>query len=128
MEKELTVFITGATSGFGEACAKRFAQDGAHLIIIGRREQRLSDLANQLASPVHAIPLDVRDRSAVEKVVKELPLAFRDVDILINNAGLALGIEPAHQTSLDDWEQMIETNCRGLATITRALLPGIRNG
>ncbi len=125
MEKKLTVLITGATSGFGEACAKRFAQDGAHLIIIGRREQRLFDLANQLASPVHAIPLDVRDRSAVEKVVTELPLAFQDVDVLINNAGLALGIEPAHQTSLDNWDQMIETNCRGLVTVTRALLPGM---
>jgi 3-hydroxy acid dehydrogenase/malonic semialdehyde reductase len=125
MKKNLTVFITGATSGFGEACAKRFAQDGAQLIITGRREQRLFDLANQLNSPVHAIPLDLRDRCTIEKAVEDLPLEFREVDVLINSAGLALGIEPAHQTLLDEWEQMIDTNCRGLVTITRALLPGM---
>lgn len=120
-----TVLVTGATAGFGEACAERFAADGARLVICGRRTDRLRALAKRLRVPVHAVTLDVRDRGAVEKAAAGLPGDFAAVDVLVNNAGLALGLEPAHRASVDEWEQMIDTNCRGLVVLTRALLPGM---
>ncbi len=120
-----TAFISGATSGFGEACAERLSREGARLVIAGRREQRLVDLAERLGGQIHALALDVRDRAAVERAVAGLPPPFREVDVLVNSAGLALGLEPAHRASLDEWEQMIDTNCRGLVALTRALLPGM---
>jgi 3-hydroxy acid dehydrogenase/malonic semialdehyde reductase len=120
-----TVFVSGATSGFGEACAERFARDGARLVVCGRRSARLEALAKRLAVPLVTLVLDVRDRAAVERAVAGLPREFAAVDVLVNNAGLALGLEPAHRASLDDWEQMIDTNCRGLVVLTRALLPGM---
>ncbi len=120
-----TVFITGATSGFGEACAERFHAEGARLVVTGRREQRLLDLAKRLGGQIYTLALDVRDRAAVERAVAALPSPFREVDVLLNNAGLALGLEPAHRASLDEWEQMIDTNCRGLVTLTRTILPGM---
>ena len=123
----LTVLVTGATAGFGEATAERFARDGARLVVAGRRIDRLEALARRLGAlaPVHALPLDVRDRAMVERSLASLPAAFAQVDVLVNNAGLALGLEPAHRASLDEWEEMIDTNNRGLVTVTRQLLPGM---
>ena len=123
----LTVLVTGATSGFGEATAERFAKDGTRLVIAGRRADRLEKLARRLGAlaPVHALPLDVRDRASVERALATLPADFAQVDVLVNNAGLALGLEPAHRASLDEWEEMIDTNNRGLVTMTRQLLPGM---
>jgi 3-hydroxy acid dehydrogenase/malonic semialdehyde reductase len=123
----LTVLVTGATVGFGEATAERFARDGARLVIAGRRADRLEALARRLGAlaPVHPLRLDVRDRAAVERSLSSLPAEFAEVDVLVNNAGLALGLEPAHRANLDEWEEMIATNNRGLVTVTRQLLPGM---
>ena len=121
-----TIFITGATSGFGRACAHRFAHDGWRLIVAGRRRDRLDELVDRLPEvPVHPVELDVRDREAVRRVLDGLPEAFRDIDVLVNNAGLALGLEGAHQADLDDWETMIDTNIKGLCTLTRLVLPAM---
>ncbi|MCC8988512.1 MAG: SDR family oxidoreductase [Candidatus Contendobacter sp.] len=122
-----TAFITGATSGFGAACARRFAENGWRLILCGRRLDRLDTLRDQLAAtvPVHAFPLDVRDEAAVNTAVAALPDGFDTVDLLINNAGLALGLEPAHRCDMQDWQTMIDTNIKGLLYCTRALLPGM---
>lgn len=120
-----TVFITGATAGFGEACARRYAAAGHRLILTGRRSDRLKALAGSLKVPVHTITLDVRDRKAVEQAVSSLPAEFAAIDILLNNAGLALGLEPAHRVNIDDWEQMVDTNIKGLMYCTRAILPGM---
>ena len=122
-----TVLVTGATAGFGEATAERFARDGARLVIAGRRGDRLAALARRLSAqgPVHPLTLDVRDRAAVERALATLPADFARVDVLVNNAGLALGLEPAHRASVDDWEQMIDTNNRGLVVVTRQILPGM---
>ncbi|HEY5789222.1 MAG TPA: SDR family NAD(P)-dependent oxidoreductase [Gammaproteobacteria bacterium] len=119
------VFVTGATSGFGLAIARRFAALGSRLIIAGRRRERLDALAAELDVPVHVITLDVRDRDAVFAAVEGLPEPFREIDVLVNNAGLALGLEPAHECNLDDWYTMIDTNDRGLVTVTRAVSPGM---
>ncbi len=121
----MIVFVSGATSGFGEAIARRFARDGARVVICGRRADRLHALAAELGVAVHAIELDVRDRSALEAAVAAIPPAFAEIDLLVNNAGLALGLEPAHRASLDQWEQMVDTNIKGLITLTRAILPGM---
>lgn len=120
-----TVLVTGASAGFGAAIARRFAADGARLILAGRRGERLQALADELAVPCLALSLDVRDRAAVEAAVAALPAEFANVDLLVNNAGLALGMEPAQRASLDDWEQMVDTNIKGLLYLTRALLPGM---
>ena len=121
-----TILITGATSGFGKACAERFAREGWRLIVTGRRTKQLQELAAQLApAPVHALELDVRDRKAVQTAITSLPADFARVDVLVNNAGLALGLEGAHQASLDDWETMIDTNIKGLCYLTRWLLPAM---
>ena len=121
------VFITGSTSGIGAACARAFAADGARLVLTGRSREKLEALARDLgdAAPSHVALLDVRDRAAVERCVAELPQEFAAVTHLVNNAGLALGIEPAHEADLDDWETMIDTNVKGLVYCTRALLPGM---
>ncbi len=122
-----TVLVTGATAGFGEATAERFARDGDRLVIAGRRADRLEALARRLSAlaPVHPLTLDVRDRAAVERALSTLPADFARVDVLVNSAGLALGLEPAHRASVDDWEQMIDTNARGLVAVTRQVLPGM---
>ncbi|MEU9507578.1 SDR family oxidoreductase [Micromonospora sp. NPDC048170] len=116
-----TVFVTGASSGFGAAVARRFAADGARVVACARRADRLA----ALGPDVLPLVLDVRDRAAVTAAIEELPAPYAEIDILVNNAGLALGMEPAHQADLDDWERMLDTNCRGLAYCTHAVLPGM---
>lgn len=121
----MIVFVTGASSGFGAAIARRFARDGARIIAAGRRLGRLDALAAELGPNCLPLVLDVRDRTAVERAVTTLPPEFAEVDVLVNNAGLALGLEPAQRASLDDWDQMVDTNVKGLMYCTRALLPGM---
>lgn len=120
-----TLFITGTTSGFGEACARRFAAAGWSLVITGRRRERLAALAEELSARTEVLPLavDVRDRAAMQAAIDGLPDAFATLRGLINNAGLALGLDPAQQCSLDDWETMVDTNVKGLMYTTRMLLP-----
>ncbi|MEZ7197504.1 SDR family oxidoreductase [Pseudodesulfovibrio karagichevae] len=121
-----TILITGATAGFGEAMARRFAAEGWNLVITGRRTQRLEELKAALSpAEVHTLTFDVRDRQACEQAIKTLPGAFASIDVLVNNAGLALGLEPAQACDLDDWETMIDTNIKGLTYMTRAVLPGM---
>lgn len=119
------VFITGATSGFGEAAAQVFAEAGWSLVLSGRRLARLQKLYDRLnlLVPVHIIELDVRDSEAVAAAVAELPAAFADIKTLINNAGLALAPQPAQKVDLQDWKTMIDTNVTGLVNVTHALLP-----
>jgi len=120
-----TVLVTGASAGFGAAIARKFATGGARVILSARRADRLTELARELGDHVHALELDVRDRAAVERAITGLPPAFSSIDVLVNNAGLALGLEPAQRASLDDWDQMVDTNCKGLVYVTRAVLPGM---
>jgi 3-hydroxy acid dehydrogenase/malonic semialdehyde reductase len=120
-----TVFVTGASAGFGEAIARRFAADGARVIVSARRSDRIAELAKELGSNVLPLTFDVRDRAAVADAVSGLPPEFTAIDVLVNNAGLAMGLEPAYEASLDDWDAMIDTNCKGLAYCTRAVLPGM---
>jgi len=119
--------ITGATSGFGAATARRFAADGWKLILTGRREERLQELVDELGGPdrVLARPMDMRDRKAVEEGLGNLPAGFADVELLVNNAGLAKGLEPAWEYDVDDWEVMIDTNIKGLLYATHTVLPGM---
>jgi 3-hydroxy acid dehydrogenase/malonic semialdehyde reductase len=127
------IFITGATSGFGEACARKFAAAGDHLIITGRRKDRLEALQRELeggghaaaGQPVRVLPLvfDVQDKAAVFAAIAGLPEAWRKIDVLINNAGLAAGRDFFDEASLDDWETMIDTNLKGLLYVTKAVLP-----
>ncbi|WP_242338010.1 MULTISPECIES: SDR family oxidoreductase [unclassified Anaeromyxobacter] len=117
--------VTGATAGFGAACAEALLRAGARVVATGRREDRLEALAARGGGRVHPLVLDVRDRGAVEAAISGLPPGFAAIDVLVNNAGLALGLEPAQRASLDEWETMIATNCTGLVTVTRAVLPGM---
>ncbi|MFL5263034.1 MAG: SDR family NAD(P)-dependent oxidoreductase [Anaeromyxobacteraceae bacterium] len=123
--QDRVALVTGATSGFGAACAEHLAAAGARVVLCGRRGERLADVARKLGDRALPVVLDVRDRAAVESALAALPAPFAAVDVLVNNAGLALGLEPAHRASLDDWETMIDTNCKGLVTCTRTLLPGM---
>ncbi len=122
-------FITGASSGIGASCARSFAAEGTHLILAARRKARLDDLASELRKAhgirVHTVELDVRDRLAVEASLKGLPEDFRDIDILVNNAGLSRGLDKFHEGRIDDWEEMIDTNIKGLLYVTKNILPGM---
>jgi len=119
-----TVLITGATAGIGQAAARRFASAGWKIIATGRRAERLDDLVAELgADVVHPLVFDIRDEAAIDAALDALPEGFGDIDVLINNAGLALGVAAAQDADLDQWRQMIDTNITGLVTITRRLLP-----
>lgn len=117
-----TILITGASSGFGMAAARLLAEKGHKLILVARRKQILEELKSELKTDVHVAEVDVRDRSQVESLFTTLPAEFRDVDVLVNNAGLALGLEPAYEASLDDWDVMVDTNVKGLMYCTRYAL------
>jgi 3-hydroxy acid dehydrogenase / malonic semialdehyde reductase len=120
------VFITGATSGFGAAAARRYVAAGGKVIATGRREDRLEALRDELgAENCHIITLDVRDRAALEAAIASIPAPFDAINIVLANAGLALGIGPAAEASLDDWQTMIDTNISGLVYTVRLLLPGL---
>lgn len=121
----MIVLVTGATSGFGAEMARKFAQNGHQVIAAGRRKDRLDLLAAELGANLLPLVMDVRDKASIQNALGTLPAAWQEIDVLINNAGLALGIEPAHKASLENWETMIATNCTGLVTITRALLPAM---
>jgi 3-hydroxy acid dehydrogenase / malonic semialdehyde reductase len=123
--KQITVFVTGASSGFGAAITRRFAAGGARVVASARRADRLADLAGELGPSVLPLELDVSQRSEVERAFGSLPEDFSEVDVLVNNAGGALGLEPAQEADLGNWEQMIDTNCAGLVYCTRAVLPGM---
>ncbi|RYY98895.1 MAG: SDR family NAD(P)-dependent oxidoreductase [Chitinophagaceae bacterium] len=127
-----TVLITGATAGFGAACAARFAGSGHRLILNGRRTERLeavaADLRNRFGTESLLLPFDVRDRAAATSAIEGLPEGWRRIDILINNAGLALGRDLFADGSLDDWDTMLDTNVKGLLYVTRAALPFMERG
>ena len=120
-----TVLVTGASAGFGAAITRRFVAEGARVIAAARSEERLKTLAGELGDAVLPLALDVRDADAVAEVVAGLPESWHGIDVLVNNAGLAKGLEPAHRAELADWDQMIETNVTGLVHLTRAVLPGM---
>lgn len=124
-----TVLITGATSGIGAACARKFAGAGYRVIITARRAEQLAVMAGDLQREfgVEALPLcfDVRDLDAVKRALDSIPAAWRDIDVLINNAGLALGLEPEYAGDFTDWETMIDTNVKGLLYMTRLVVPGM---
>ena len=121
--------ITGATSGIGEGCARRFARGGYDLILTGRNTGKLEVLKKELEAQdgiqVLALAFDVRNREAAKKAVDYIPLTWRNIDVLINNAGLARGLEPEYEGDFDDWDQMIDTNIKGLLTMTRLIVPGM---
>ena len=127
MAKKIAL-ITGATSGIGEGCARKFAQGGYNLIITGRNTTKLEQLKNELeadGTQVLALAFDVRNREAAKKAVDFLPQPWRDIDVLINNAGLARGLDPEYKGDFDEWDQMIDTNIKGLLTMTRLIVPGM---
>jgi 3-hydroxy acid dehydrogenase / malonic semialdehyde reductase len=123
------VFITGASAGIGEACAGAFAAAGARLILSARRTERLANVAKRLAAECgtecHLLALDVRRRAEVAHAVESLPEAWREVDVLVNNAGLGRGLDKLHEGQPDEWEEMLDTNVKGLLFVTHALLPGM---
>ncbi len=125
------VLITGASSGIGAACARSFAAAGAKLILAARRLDRLQELTDQLtkefAVPIHVLALDVGDRPQVKSTLQSLPPVWQDIDILVNNAGLSRGLDKLHEGDIQDWEEMIDTNVKGLLYVTRAVLPGMVN-
>lgn len=125
MSDTRTVLVTGATAGFGAAIARRFAKEGHKVIATGRRTDRLDELSAELGDSVHALQLDVRDYDRVVGAISELPEAFANIDVLVNNAGLALGLAAANEADIADWQTMIDTNVNGLVYCTRALLPGM---
>ncbi len=118
-----TVFITGASSGFGKAIAKKYAAKGFRLILIARRLQRLQQLKAELNCDCLLIQLDVQDQAAIFEAIEKLPEAFSQINILVNNAGLALGLEAAPEASLEQWNTMVDTNIKGLMAVTRAIVP-----
>ena len=127
-----TIFITGATSGFGQAIAEKFAATGDHLIITGRRKDRLEKLSFDLQKDfgIKVLPLnfDVRDKDSVFREIQNMPEQWRSIDILINNAGLALGRDYFDEASLEDWDNMLDTNVKGLLYVSKAVMPYLKKG
>jgi serine 3-dehydrogenase len=127
--KDKVVFITGASSGIGRSCARAFAAEGARVLMCGRRADRLKDFAAELKKgfgvPVHQFALDVRDQPAVDKAIADLPGEWRPIEVLVNNAGLSRGLDKLPNGLVSDWEEMIDTNIKGLLYVTRAVLPGM---
>lgn len=121
----MIIFVTGATSGFGEATAKKFAEDGAKVIGTGRRKDRLERLQKELGTNFLPLTFDVGQRNETQEAIASLPPAFAAVDVLVNNAGGAIGLDPAQSADLDDWDGMIDSNVKGLVYCTRFLLPGM---
>ena len=121
----MLVLVTGATSGFGAEIAGKFVREGHRVIATGRRRERLGKLAAELGSSLLPVEMDVACTASIEQGLAALSTTWREVDVLVNNAGLALGTQPAHQAALDDWETMIATNCKGLVTMTHMVLPGM---
>jgi NADP-dependent 3-hydroxy acid dehydrogenase YdfG len=123
------VFITGASSGIGAATALAFSAEGARLLLAARRADKLAEIAaaaiNHGAEAVHTISLDVRDRKAVQQAIDTLPAEWAAIDILVNNAGLSRGLEKLYEGKIEDWEEMIDTNVKGLLYVTRAVVPGM---
>ena len=125
-----TVMVTGASSGFGLACARAFAQKGCKVIAAARRRERLQALKDELKQQlgddrVFVLPLDVTSEQQVDSMFDAIPEEYAQIDILVNNAGLALGLEPAHQADLSNWHRMVDTNIKGLYLMTRKILPGM---
>lgn len=121
----MIVLITGASSGFGEEMARKFVRHGHRVIAAARRADRLGNLQQELGASLLPVTMDVTDKASISQALANLPADWKQIDVLINNAGLALGTEPAHQASLEEWETMIATNCKGLVTVTRAVLPAM---
>jgi len=121
----MIIFVTGATAGFGQSITRRFIANGHKVIASGRRAERLKELKEELGANLYTVQLDVRNRAAIDEAIAALPAEWRDIDVLVNNAGLALGIEPAHKANIEDWENMIDTNNKGLVYMTRAVLPAM---
>lgn len=122
------VLVTGATSGIGLACARKFAENGDKLILTGRNEQRLAEIRKELVekgTEVLTLAFDVRDREKASRYIGQLPAEWQEIDVLVNNAGLALGLEPEYEGNPDEWETMIDTNIKGLLTMTRLVVPGM---
>ncbi len=123
------ILITGASAGIGKACAQTFAREGCHLILAARRSDKIATLADQLAQQhgiqTHTLTLDVRDRLAVNEAINELPDQWSEIDILINNAGLSRGLDKVQEAYYLDWDEMIDTNIKGLLWVSRAVLPGM---
>jgi NADP-dependent 3-hydroxy acid dehydrogenase YdfG len=122
------VLITGATSGIGEACARKVAQNGDKVILTGRNQVRMTAIADELkaqGAEVLTLMFDVRDREAARQAIESLPAEWQEIDVLVNNAGLALGLEPEFEGNSDDWDGMIDTNVKGLLTMTRLIVPGM---
>ncbi len=125
MRQHPTVLITGASSGIGEACARAFAERGARLVLAARRRDRLEALQAALAADSVVLPLDVRDRAAVEEALAGLTPPFDDLDVLVNNAGLAAGLDPLPEGDVDHWDRMLDTNVRGVLNVTRPVVRGM---
>jgi len=123
--KGKNIMITGASSGIGRSVAEALAAKGGHLILCGRRENRLKELQAQLDTPSHLLVFDVGDRKTVFEKINSLPDAFSSIDILINNAGNAHGLNPIHKADLNDWDAMIDSNVKGLMYVTKAVLPSM---
>lgn len=121
----MIVFITGASAGFGRAMVKRFIEAGAKVIAAARREAPLKEMQKEFGKSMHPLVLDVQEKEALQNKLSSLPEDFRAIDVLVNNAGLALGMDPAQKAALSDWDQMVDTNIKGLLYCTHAILPGM---